>query len=87
MLTCLFHFLFPTGLRPVDFWGNCYMSNTTDVELAVIDPHKVGSVSKDISFVYLPSGWTILQKTLPYAEGLYTRRRLHVFPTWTNLCW
>ncbi|XP_068702703.1 protein transport protein Sec24C-like isoform X2 [Montipora foliosa] len=29
-----------TGLRPVDFWGNCYMSNTTDVELAAIDPHK-----------------------------------------------
>lgn len=29
-----------TGLRPVDFWGNCYMSNTTDVELAMIDPHK-----------------------------------------------
>ncbi|XP_020618625.1 protein transport protein Sec24C-like [Orbicella faveolata] len=29
-----------TGLRPVDFWGNCYMSNTTDVELAIIDPHK-----------------------------------------------
>ncbi|XP_074619307.1 protein transport protein Sec24C-like isoform X2 [Acropora palmata] len=29
-----------TGLRPVDFWGNCYMSNTTDVELAMIDPQK-----------------------------------------------
>ena len=33
--------LLQTGLRPVDFWGNCYMSNTTDVELAVVDPHKV----------------------------------------------
>lgn len=29
------------GLRPVDFWGNCYMSNTTDVELAFVDPNKV----------------------------------------------
>ena len=33
--------LFTSGLRPVDFWGNCYMSNTTDVELAIVDPHKV----------------------------------------------
>ena len=38
-------FFSQTGLRPVDFWGNCYMSNTTDVELAMIDPQKVGSVS------------------------------------------
>ena len=45
MFTCLFLVFYQTGLRPVDFWGNCYMSNTTDVELAMIDPHKVGSVS------------------------------------------
>jgi protein transport protein SEC24 len=25
------------GIRPVDFYGNFYMSNTTDVELAAMD--------------------------------------------------
>lgn len=25
------------GIRPVDFYGNFYMSNTTDVEMAAID--------------------------------------------------
>ena len=28
------------GIRPVDFLGNYYMSNTTDVELAAIDCDK-----------------------------------------------
>ena len=28
------------GIRPVDFLGNFYMSNTTDVELAAIDCDK-----------------------------------------------
>jgi len=29
-----------TGVRPVDFYGHYYMSNSTDVELAAIDSHK-----------------------------------------------
>lgn len=33
-----------TGLRPVDFVGNFYMSNTTDVELAAIDSRKAIAV-------------------------------------------
>ena len=33
-----------TGIRPVDFLGNFYMSNTTDVELACIDCDKAISV-------------------------------------------
>jgi hypothetical protein len=28
---------FPLGIRPVDFYGNFYMSNTTDVEMAAIN--------------------------------------------------
>lgn len=31
------------GLRPVEFHGNFFMSNTTDIELAGIDPFKVTS--------------------------------------------
>lgn len=30
-----------TGIRPVDFYGHFYMSNTTDIELATIDSDKV----------------------------------------------
>ena len=33
-----------SGIRPVDFLGNFYMSNTTDVELACIDCDKAVSV-------------------------------------------
>lgn len=29
-----------TGVRPVDFVGNFFMSNTTDVEMAVVDCEK-----------------------------------------------
>lgn len=29
-----------TGIRPTDFYGHFYMSNTTDIELASIDPDK-----------------------------------------------
>ena len=31
-----------TGVRPVDFHGHFYMSNTTDMELAAIDSSQVG---------------------------------------------
>ncbi len=31
---------FLAGIRPVDFLGNFYMSNTTDVELATVDCDK-----------------------------------------------
>ena len=30
-----------TGVRPVDFHGHFYMSNTTDMELAAIDSSQV----------------------------------------------
>ena len=30
-----------TGIRPVDFHGHFYMSNTTDMELAAIDSSQV----------------------------------------------
>ncbi|CAH1795236.1 unnamed protein product [Owenia fusiformis] len=33
-----------TGIRPTDFLGNFYMSNTTDIELAVIDCDKAVSL-------------------------------------------
>ena len=36
MIFFLFFFCLP-GIRPVDFFGNFYMSNTTDVELAAMD--------------------------------------------------
>lgn len=33
-----------TGIRPVDFYGHFYMSNTTDIELACIDSDKVWTI-------------------------------------------
>lgn len=30
-----------TGVRPTDFFGHYYMSNTTDMELAAVDSDKV----------------------------------------------
>lgn len=33
-----------TGVRPTDFFGNFYMSNTTDVELATLDSDKTVTV-------------------------------------------
>lgn len=32
------------GIRPTDFFGNFYMSNTTDVELAAIDCDKTVTI-------------------------------------------
>lgn len=32
------------GIRPTDFFGNIYMSNTTDVELAAVDGSKAITV-------------------------------------------
>jgi len=29
-----------TGVRPTDFFGHFYMSNTTDVEIAALDSNK-----------------------------------------------
>lgn len=37
-----------TGIRPTDFYGHYYMSNTTDVELAAVDEDK--SVSVEIKY-------------------------------------
>lgn len=34
-----------TGVRPTDFYGHFFMSNTTDMELASIDCDKVHSVN------------------------------------------
>ncbi|XP_067937652.1 protein transport protein Sec24C-like [Watersipora subatra] len=37
---CIVRVRTSTGIRPVDFVGNFYMSNTTDVEMAVVDSDK-----------------------------------------------
>lgn len=49
-----------TGVRPTDFYGHLFMSNTTDIELATIDSDKVPigseenlSVQKKLSELWL----------------------------------
>lgn len=41
------------GVRPMDFYGHFFMSNTTDVELAAIDPDKVVILSHHTCFIAL----------------------------------
>ena len=40
-----------TGVRPTDFFGHFYMSNTTDIELASIDCDKVCTVFSSITYI------------------------------------
>jgi protein transport protein SEC24 len=42
---CVMRVRTSTGIRPVDFFGNFYMANTTDVELAAVDSDKVSFVN------------------------------------------
>ena len=54
-----------TGIRPVEFLGNFFMSNTTDVELAVVDCDK--SISVEIKH----------DDKLNEAEGAFIQVRLN----------
>lgn len=40
-----------TGVRPTDFYGHFFMSNTKDMELASIDSDKVKKISRRLKFV------------------------------------
>lgn len=77
-----------TGLRPVDFWGNCYMNNTTDVELAVIDPHKAIAIEIKHDDKLPEEGQAYFQCALLYTSVSGQRRlRIHnlAFSTCTQL--
>ncbi|XP_022800862.1 protein transport protein Sec24C-like isoform X2 [Stylophora pistillata] len=77
-----------TGLRPVDFWGNCYMNNTTDVELAVIDPHKAIAIEIKHDDKLPEEGQAYFQCALLYTSVSGQRRlRVHnlAFSTCTQL--
>lgn len=70
-----------TGLRPTDFYGNFYMQNTTDVELASIDCDKCITVEMKYDDK-LPEGeCAFIQVALLYTSVKKVRKlRLH------NLC-
>ncbi|XP_003738426.1 protein transport protein Sec24C [Galendromus occidentalis] len=70
-----------TGLRPTDFYGNFYMQNTTDVELASIDCDKCITVEMKYDDK-LPEGeCAFIQAALLYTSVKGIRKlRLH------NLC-
>lgn len=74
-----------TGIRPVDFYGNFYMSNTTDVEMAAVDSEQ--SIAVEIKH----------DDKLSEAEGAYVQvavlytsvsgqRRLRVINQGFNCC-
>ncbi|KAF5400452.1 Transport protein Sec24B [Paragonimus heterotremus] len=57
------------GIRPVEFFGNCHLPNTTDIELACVDPHMAVTVEirhddklqdKDAAFIQAACLYTSL---------------------------
>lgn len=66
-----------TGLRPVDFWGNCYMSNTTDVELAFVDPNKAIAIEIKHDDKLPEEGQAYFQCALLYTS-ISGQRRLRI---------
>ncbi|KAA3672589.1 protein transport protein SEC24 [Paragonimus westermani] len=57
------------GIRPVEFFGNCQLPNTTDIELACVDPHMAVTVEirhddklqdKDAAFIQAACLYTSL---------------------------
>ncbi|GAB1598001.1 protein transport protein Sec24C-like isoform X2 [Argonauta hians] len=67
-----------TGIRPVDFFGNFYMSNTTDVELAAIDSDQSISIEIKHDDKLDPADGAYVQVAILYTSvGGFRRLRIH----------
>lgn len=67
-----------TGIRPVDFYGNFYMTNTTDVELATIDCDQSISVEVKHDDKLDPADGAYIQVAILYTSvGGFRRLRIH----------
>ncbi|XP_013388768.1 protein transport protein Sec24C isoform X1 [Lingula anatina] len=74
-----------TGIRPVDFWGNFYMSNTTDVELATVDTDKAISVEIKHDDKLNEEEGAYVQVALLYTS-INGQRRLRIHNLSMNCC-
>ncbi|XP_029824250.2 protein transport protein Sec24C isoform X3 [Ixodes scapularis] len=67
-----------TGIRPTDFYGNYYMANTTDVELAALDCNKCIAVEIKYDDKLVEEEGAYVQVALLYTTcGGQRRLRLH----------
>ncbi|XP_014770483.1 protein transport protein Sec24C isoform X1 [Octopus bimaculoides] len=67
-----------TGIRPVDFFGNFYMTNATDVELSAIDSDQSISVEIKHDDKLDPADGAYVQVAILYTSvGGFRRLRIH----------
>ncbi|XP_022248910.1 protein transport protein Sec24C-like [Limulus polyphemus] len=67
-----------TGIRPTDFYGHYYMSNTTDVELAAVDEDKAITVEIKYDDKLPEEDGTYIQVAVLYtSSGGQRRLRVH----------
>ncbi|ELT99740.1 hypothetical protein CAPTEDRAFT_210583 [Capitella teleta] len=74
-----------TGIRPVDFLGNFYMSNTTDIELAAIDSDKGICVEVKHDDKLSEADGACVQAAILYTS-VSGQRRLRVINLAFNVC-
>ncbi|XP_031561696.1 protein transport protein Sec24C-like isoform X2 [Actinia tenebrosa] len=74
-----------SGLRPVDFHGNFYMSNTTDVELAGINPQQAIAIEIKHDDKLQEDSTAYLQCALLYTS-VSGQRRLRIHNLACNTC-
>lgn len=55
------------GVRPTDFYGHLFMSNSTDVELAAIDCDKVRNKYFTFNFLF---DWLLILHNLYQLKGI-----------------
>lgn len=67
-----------TGIRPTDFYGNYFMSNTTDVELAAVDCDKAIAVEIKYDDKLVEEDGAFIQAAVLYTScGGQRRLRIH----------
>ncbi|XP_038060982.1 protein transport protein Sec24C-like [Patiria miniata] len=74
-----------TGIRPTDFFGNFYMANTTDVELAAIDSDKAITVEIKHDDKLSEDAGAFVQVAVLYTS-VSGQRRLRVINQSYNCC-
>lgn len=73
------------GIRPVDFLGNFYMSNTTDIELAAIDSEKSVSIEIKHDDKLNEADGAYVQAAVLYTS-ITGQRRLRIINMAFNVC-
>ena len=74
-----------TGIRPVDFMGNFFMPNTTDVELAAIDCDKAINVEIKHDDKLTESDGAYIQAAILYTS-MSGKRQLRIHNMALNCC-